>query len=93
MILAEARLHKYTHTNYKLNVLNIKYYNFYSRFDTTEFYSRNGTRGYRSESLDDTRATPYPMVPPQKRSMHMQSPSTGPTVESGPLTRNRHRHH
>jgi hypothetical protein len=28
MILAEVRIHKYTHTNHKLNTLNIKYYNF-----------------------------------------------------------------
>jgi hypothetical protein len=39
-ILDEARIHKYTHVNHKLNNLNIKYYNFGSSFDTTEFYSR-----------------------------------------------------
>jgi hypothetical protein len=38
-ILDEARIHKYTHTNHKLSALDIKYYNFDSSFDTTEFYS------------------------------------------------------
>jgi hypothetical protein len=41
MILDEAGIHKYTHTNHNLSVLNIKYYKFDSSFDTTEFYSRN----------------------------------------------------
>jgi hypothetical protein len=40
MILDEVRIHKYTYTNYKLNALNIKYYNFGSSFETTEFCSR-----------------------------------------------------
>jgi hypothetical protein len=32
-----CKIHKYTHANHKLNALNIKYYNFGSSFDTTEF--------------------------------------------------------
>jgi hypothetical protein len=40
MILDEARIHKYTHTNYKISAMNIKYYNFGSSFDTIEFCSR-----------------------------------------------------
>jgi hypothetical protein len=39
MIIYELRIHKYTHINYKLSVLNIKYYNFGSNFNTIEFYS------------------------------------------------------
>jgi hypothetical protein len=38
MTLDELRIHKYTHTDYKLSALNIKYYKFSSNFDT-EFYS------------------------------------------------------
>jgi hypothetical protein len=41
MIIGEGRIHNYTHTNYRLNTLNIKYYKFGSSFDTTEFYREN----------------------------------------------------
>jgi hypothetical protein len=41
MILDEARIHDYTHTNHKLNVLNIKYYDFGSNFDIIEFAVKN----------------------------------------------------
>jgi hypothetical protein len=41
MILDETRMHKYTHTNHKLNDLNIKYYNFDSSFDITGFAVKN----------------------------------------------------
>jgi hypothetical protein len=92
-ILAEARIHKYTYTNHKLNALNIKYYNFDSKFDSIEFCSEKSIRRCGSESLDDTRATPCSTVPPSEAVNAYRSPSTGPTVESGPLTGNRPRHH
>jgi hypothetical protein len=66
---------------------------FYLRFDTTEFYSESYTRGCGSESLNDTRATPCPTVPPSEAVNTYGSPSTGSTVESGSLIGNRPRHH
>jgi hypothetical protein len=35
MIFDEAGIHKYTHINYELNDLKIKYYKFDSTFNTT----------------------------------------------------------
>jgi hypothetical protein len=63
MILDEVRIHKYTHINHELSALNIKFYNFGSSFDTTEFCSRKVTRRCRSNTLDDTRATLCPKMP------------------------------
>jgi hypothetical protein len=65
-ILDEARIHKYTHTNHKLRALNIKYYNFGLCFDTIEFCSRKITRRCGSDTLDDTRETPCPKMPPSE---------------------------
>jgi hypothetical protein len=63
MILDEARIHKYTHINHKLNALNIKYYNFDSSFNITEFCSRKATRRCKSDTLNDTRVTTCPKMP------------------------------
>jgi hypothetical protein len=52
--------------NHKLSVLNIKYYNFGSSFDTIKFYSEKVTRRRGSDTLDDTRATPCPKMPPSE---------------------------
>jgi hypothetical protein len=52
---------------------------------------KNCIRGCGSESLDDARATPCPMVPPSQAVNAYGSLNTGPTVESGPLTGNRPR--
>jgi hypothetical protein len=61
-ILDEARIHKYTYTNYQLSALNIKYYNFGSSFDTTEFYNENIHVDAEEKTLDDTRATHCPKM-------------------------------
>jgi hypothetical protein len=46
--------------------MNTKYYNFGSNFDTTEFCSGRITRRCRSDTLDDTRATPCPKMLPSE---------------------------
>jgi hypothetical protein len=61
-IFDEARIHKYTYTNYQLSALNIEYYNFGSIFDTTEFCSENVHVDAEEKTLDDTRATHYPKM-------------------------------
>jgi hypothetical protein len=66
MILDEARILKYTHINHKLSNLNIKYYNFYSSFDTTEFCSGKLHVDAESDTLNITRATPCPKMPPSE---------------------------
>jgi hypothetical protein len=66
IIFAEARIYKYIHINHKLNIVNIKYYNFYSIFDTTEFCRGKSICGCESKSLDNTRTTPCPTVPPSE---------------------------
>jgi hypothetical protein len=66
IILDEARIHKYTHINHKLSDLNIKSYNLGSSFKTSEFYSGKVTHRCESDTLDDTRATPYPKMPPSE---------------------------
>jgi hypothetical protein len=50
MILDEARIHKYTHTNHKLNALNIKYYNFCFKFQYNRILQRKVTRRCRSDT-------------------------------------------
>jgi hypothetical protein len=59
MILDEARIHRYTHINYKLSAMNIKYYNFDSSFDRTEFCGENIYR-CKSDTLDDTMGNTLP---------------------------------
>jgi hypothetical protein len=86
MVLHEARIHKYTHTNYKLSPLNIKYYNFGSSFDTIEFCSGRITCTCRSDTLDDTMATPCPKMPTSEAVNAYRVSQYGPTAESGPLT-------
>jgi hypothetical protein len=62
--LDEARIHKYTHRNHKLNALNIEYYNFDSSFYTTEFCSGTDTHRCGSDTLNGTHVTPCPKMPP-----------------------------
>jgi hypothetical protein len=89
MILDKARIHKYTHTKHKLSTLNIKHYNYGSSFDTTEFCSGGVTRRCGSDTLDDTRATPCPKMPPSEAVNAYGVSEYGPNVESGPLTGSR----
>jgi hypothetical protein len=65
MILGEARIHKYTHTNNKLSILNIKYYKLSSNFDTWSFVVEIKYR-CGSDTLDDTKVTPCPKMSPSK---------------------------
>jgi hypothetical protein len=44
----------------------MKYYNFDSSFDTSEFLQRKYTRRCRSDTLDDTRATHCPKMSPSE---------------------------
>jgi hypothetical protein len=66
--------------------LNIKYYNFYSSFDTIEFYNGKVTRRCESNTLDDIRATPYPKMSSSEVVNAYEVSQYGPTAESGPLT-------
>jgi hypothetical protein len=93
MILDEIRIHKYTHTNYKLSVLNIKYYNFCSSFNTIEFYS--GKLYVDAEAIHSTIQGKHLALRcrPQKLSMPMVLLVRGPTVKPEPLTGNRPQHH
>jgi hypothetical protein len=74
-------------------LLNIKYYNFDSSFDTIEFGSRKVTRRCGSDILNNTRTNIALRCCNQKQTTPTRSPKTGPTVEFGPLTGNRPRHH
>jgi hypothetical protein len=56
---------KYKHINHKLNILNIKYYNFDSNFDTTSFTAKI-TRKCEIDTLDDIRTTPCPKMSSSK---------------------------
>jgi hypothetical protein len=92
-ILDKARIHKYTYTNHVLSALNIKYYNFSSNLDTSEFLSGNihlDAKAIHSMIQGQHFAL---RCCPQKRSMPTGSPSMRPTIESGPLTDNRPQHH
>jgi hypothetical protein len=73
--------------------MNIKYYNFCSSFDTIEFCS--GKFHVDAEVIHSMLQGQHLALRcrPQKRSTSMGSPSVGPTVESGPPTGNRYRHH
>jgi hypothetical protein len=51
------------------------------------------THRWGSEILDGTRATPCSKMLPSEAVNEYGVPSTGATVESGPLTGNRPRHH
>jgi hypothetical protein len=86
MILNQARIHKYTHTNHQLSALNIKYYNFDSSFNITEFYSKK--LHVDAEVIHSMIQGQYLALKcrPQKRSTPTGSPSTGPTIESRALT-------
>jgi hypothetical protein len=81
-----------TSTNIKLSTLNIKYYNFGSSFDTIEFCS--GNVHIDAEVIHSMIQGQHLALRchPHKWSMRMGSPSTGPTVESRPLTGNHPRH-
>jgi hypothetical protein len=50
----------------KLSALNIKYYNSGLNFDITEFCSGNINVDAEGDTLDDTRATSCPKLPPSK---------------------------
>jgi hypothetical protein len=90
-ILDEARIHKYTHINHKLNTLNIKYYKFSSSFDTQSFAAEI-THRCRSDTLDDTIAAHCPKMPPSEMVNAYGLLVWDLTVESGPLTGSRPRH-
>jgi hypothetical protein len=87
-ILDKVRIHKYTHINHKLSMLNLKYYNFGSNFDT---------------KINIDVEVIYSMMQghhialwyrPQKRSMPTRSTSTGfNRPASGPPTGNHPQHH
>jgi hypothetical protein len=85
-ILDEARLHKYTHTNHKLNTLNIKYYNFGSSFDTTEFCSEK--LHVDAEAIHSTIQGQHlaPKMPPSKVVNAYRVSQYGSTIESKPHT-------
>jgi hypothetical protein len=93
MIIGEGRIRNYTHTNYRLSDLNIKYYKFDSSFNTTEFCSRKVN--VYAEAIYSTIQGQHLILRchSQKRSMSKGSPSTGSNhPKSGSPTGCRTRH-
>jgi hypothetical protein len=77
MILDEVTIHKYIHITHKLSDLYIKYYNFGSRFNTTEFCSERITHRCENDTLNDTRTISYSKRPSSEAVNAYGSPNTG----------------
>jgi hypothetical protein len=63
------------------------------QFLIQQSFIMESTRRSGSETLNNTRATPYPKMPPSEAVNAYGVSSMGPTVESGSLSGNRPRHH
>jgi hypothetical protein len=87
--LQDTDIHKYTHKNHKLSALNIKYYKFWFKF-RCNIVLQWKLHVDAEAILNNTRATPYPKVPPSEvvnaYGVSQYISQYGPTIESGPLT-------
>jgi hypothetical protein len=63
------------------------------QFLIQQSFIMESTRRSGSETLNNTRVTPYPKMPPSEAVNAYRVSSMGPTVESGSLSGNRPRHH